>query len=150
MKFWKGEKKKKRPPDLPSGVSLAIIIFFFFLFCWKIILQVFQAPASRLRFMFRIPPRAAAPRGSFCAGFVSMRGQENATRETEAPHQTSQGFSSCFPFPPSSLVCFHLATKNYRNPFNITFFLPSPFHLPPASQRDQMWKSRNPGIWRAH
>lgn len=144
MKFWKEKKRRKKKKAARFTISHECLTIIFFSLLLEDIFASFSS-ASRLRFTSSIPPSAAEPRGSFCAGFVSMRGQENAARETEAPHQTSQEFSSCFSFPPSSLVLFPPSNKNYRNPFSVTFF-PSPFHLPAASQRDQMWKSQNPGI----
>lgn len=105
------------------------LFFFFLIFCCKIIILQDFSSTSRLCFTSSIPPQAAEPSGSFCAGFVSMRGQENAARATEAPRRTSQEFSSWFSFPPPLLGCFHLATKNTENSFNVTF---SSFPLSPS------------------
>lgn len=123
MKFWKGKKKAGRFTISHQGLT---IIF-------SLLRQnncTSFACFSCLCFMSSIPPSAAELRRSFCTEFASVRGQENTARDTEAPHQTSQEFSSCFSSPLSSPVCFHVATKIAEVCSTQPFF-PSPF--PPSS-----------------
>lgn len=133
MDFLGGKKIPNKLIYHQSQISLS------FFFCCKIILQVFQA--STTCFICSIPLSVPELPRSFCSEFVSVHGQENIAVEIETPRQASQELCCCLFFAPSSLVCFHVAI-NLEKP-NRRNLLPSPFHLPAASQRDQMRKSQN-------
>lgn len=142
MKFWKEKKKQAHSPSVIRVSQLSL------LFCSKIIVQVFQTPVASVS-------RPASPKRGWAETLVlhQVRFCVRAGKHCERHGGTSPNLpgvllqfflSSVF----SSL--FPCSKKNYRNPFNVTFFFLPPFHVPAAYQRDQMQKSQNPRIWGSH